>query len=131
MQTTKKFQNQNQDKKQKIDPNDPFAGILSKYTTKCCFLNNSNDDEDDNDSFFEFISDGEDFYECYNCKRAKYEEKKKRRGVLMQRGLWIIFTSVELWKEYFKSELSYVNKRKEKNLIIWTIQYHSQPDNEI
>ncbi|RHZ83773.1 hypothetical protein Glove_87g257 [Diversispora epigaea] len=114
MQTTKKFQNQNQDlKNQKIDPNDPFGiGLVpyhpnlitfeytgeenllldfvepvysQKYTTKCCFLNDSNNDEDDNDSFFEFISDGEDFYECYNCKRAKYEEKKRRQGEKVER----------------------------------------------
>ncbi|RHZ90179.1 hypothetical protein Glove_5g7 [Diversispora epigaea] len=35
-----------------------------------------------------------------------------RFAILMQRGLQMIFTSVELWKEYFKLELSYVNKIK-------------------
>lgn len=36
----------------------------------------------------------------------------------MQRGLRIIPTSVELWREYFKLELSYVNKIKARQAII-------------
>ncbi|RHZ55148.1 hypothetical protein Glove_420g59 [Diversispora epigaea] len=36
----------------------------------------------------------------------------------MQRGLRVISTSVELWKEYFKLELSYVSKIKARLAII-------------
>ncbi|RHZ76538.1 hypothetical protein Glove_196g119 [Diversispora epigaea] len=105
-QKSNKMKNKTQNQ-EKIDPNDPFGiGLVPyhpdlitfEYTgkenllldfeeppalkpTPCCFLNDNSNDNDDNDSFFEFLSDEEtDYYECYNCKRQKYEEKKRRRG---------------------------------------------------
>ncbi|RHZ78860.1 hypothetical protein Glove_155g17 [Diversispora epigaea] len=58
----------------------------NKYVTKCCFYNKSNSNDSDDESFFEFLSDDEvEFYECFNCKRVKYEEKKRRRGEEVKR----------------------------------------------
>ncbi|RHZ81702.1 hypothetical protein Glove_117g466 [Diversispora epigaea] len=58
----------------------------NKYVTDCCFYNKSNSNDSDDESFFEFLTDDEvEFYECFNCKRAKYEEKKRRRGEEVKR----------------------------------------------
>ncbi|RHZ82099.1 hypothetical protein Glove_114g194 [Diversispora epigaea] len=58
----------------------------NKYVASCCFYNESNpDDGDDEESFFEFLSDDDVEYECYNCKRAKYEDEKRRRGEEVKR----------------------------------------------
>ncbi|RHZ58868.1 hypothetical protein Glove_367g22 [Diversispora epigaea] len=88
MQKNQKVQ-QNQDQ---IDPNDPFETkeILrsrNKYVVKCCFYNEnySDDGDDDEESFFEFLSDDDVEYECYNCKRVKYEDKKRGRGEEVKR----------------------------------------------
>ncbi|RHZ67574.1 hypothetical protein Glove_300g79 [Diversispora epigaea] len=61
--------------------------VKYKYTTKCCLYNEKNHgDDDDNDSFYEYLTDdGIDCYECFHCKRAKYEEKKRRQGVEVKR----------------------------------------------
>ncbi|RHZ83542.1 hypothetical protein Glove_91g79 [Diversispora epigaea] len=71
-----------------LDFKEPEESPVSKnkYATKCCFYNEKNLSDDDDDSFYEFLSDDDvEYYECYNCKRAKYEEKKRRRGEEVKR----------------------------------------------
>ncbi|RHZ82375.1 hypothetical protein Glove_109g237 [Diversispora epigaea] len=72
-----------------LDFEEPDEIPVSKneYVTKCCFHNKSDSDDDsDNESFFEYLSDdGVEFYECYNCKRKKYEDKKRGRGEEVKR----------------------------------------------
>ena len=64
-----------------LDFEDPIPVSKNNYVADCCFFNEINpDDSDDEESFFEFLSDDDVEYECYNCKRAKYEDEKRRRG---------------------------------------------------
>ncbi|RHZ70125.1 hypothetical protein Glove_275g45 [Diversispora epigaea] len=55
------------------------------HVTNCCFYNEINPNDDDEESFFEFLSDDYIEYECYNCKRVKYEDEKRRRGEEVKR----------------------------------------------
>ncbi|CAG8534299.1 6907_t:CDS:2 [Diversispora eburnea] len=62
---------------QEIDPNDPFGIGLVPYHPDLITFEYTGDEN----LLLDFVEpEDEDLdYQCYNCKRAKYEEKKRRR----------------------------------------------------